>query len=66
MESSSVFRQLLCNRTEFLTVSVFLLHRTPFPVKQKSSAWIVDIQNQPDKQAVTEIVEKLLQVLYPG
>ena len=26
----------------------------------------IDIQNQPDKQAVTEIVEKLLQVLYPG
>ena len=26
----------------------------------------IDIQNQPDKQAVNEIVEKLLQVLYPG
>ena len=26
----------------------------------------IDIQHQPDKQAVTEIVEKLLQVLYPG
>ena len=26
----------------------------------------IDIQNQLDKQAVTEIVEKLFQVLYPG